>query len=126
MNWNNRSKITTTAKAIEALADFLSSSGGIHSAMKDELDEAASIAEKWDIPFDRKLVSKMISQMNSKRWSGDTDSLAEQLGIDRDDYKSDEDFEDDLEAAKEKYENDYYYEPMADHTWMSSSETAQC
>lgn len=126
MDWNKRKEIKTTAHAVEALADFLSSSGGIHSAIKNELDEAEAIANKWDVPFDRKLVQSMILKMNHKRWNGDTDSEAEMLEVYRSDYSSNKDYQDALAVARENYERDYYDEPVGDHTWMSSSETAQC
>ncbi len=71
MNWKNRKKIASKEKAVELLADYLSDSTSIHLAIDDDLDEAAAFAHKWDIPFDRDFHSKMIKQMNAKRWGGD-------------------------------------------------------
>ena len=82
ITWENRDQATDTSQAVEALADFFSSDNGIRAALGRhsfrnsvgaDLDVAEAYAQKWKIPFDRKLTVEMIQQMNKKRWAEDDD-----------------------------------------------------
>lgn len=84
ITWENREKATDTSQAVEALADFFSSSTGIINALGkdnyrsypeavDKLDTAESYAQKWKIPFDRALTIETIRQMHKKRFAKDND-----------------------------------------------------
>ncbi len=83
ITWENRDQATDTSQAVEALADFFSSDEGIIAALGKknyrsetdvvDLDVAEAYAQKWKIPFDRKLTVEMIQQMNKKRWAEDDD-----------------------------------------------------
>lgn len=125
-HWDLRDKVTTQEDAMEALSDYLSSSGGIVDARNDNLDEAEQFAHKWDIPFNRKMTMKLMTSLNSKRWNGDlidpyrVKEMAEEKGLDPANLSP----EDRNMIIEELRENDDDYYSSFRHVWQSSSE--QC
>lgn len=126
ISWRDKELVTSAEQATEAIADFLSSSDGIRKAQNNKLDEVDEFANKWDIPFDRQLISKMIAFQGKKRWNGDSslnektrEELFEEFKKDCADEFDGTETEDDLEDWFEdwKYDN---YEPG--HIWQSSSD----
>ncbi len=137
--WSQKDTISSQEEAVEALADFLSSSEGIRSAIKNKLDEAESFAHKWSIPFDRSFISKMVVFQDAKRYDGDS-ALARKGKSEKEmfeEFKQEcaEEIEEDKKKNPQYYEDEDDYENLidwfhdwkcdaysTDHTWQSSSE----
>jgi len=129
--WTEKEEVSCAEEAIEALADYLSSSEGIRNARGNNLDEVEQFAHKWGIPFSRSFVSKMVSFQDKKRWNGDGALLEK---TDEELYQDFlEDQKENIEAEKENPDfdddwlqdwfYDWKYENYGEtHTWMSSSD----
>lgn len=139
IEWSNKDNAENVQQAIEAIADFLSSSIGIRSAQKDDLDEVESFAKKWNVSFDRNLISKMVSFQSDKRWGGDGARVSEKtdeewmeiMKNDSDWYGHEEiqaeikhcENPDDIEAELHDWLHDYRNDKEDEsHIWQSSSE----
>jgi len=111
--------VTTQKDAVEALADYLSSSQGIgkmlreHNTSRAALKEVKAFAEKWSIPFSLDLMRTTTKAMDHKRWHGEVKLPRPQ----RKDFEKDYDFWDAMDEWR-------YVTHM--HTWVSSSETSNC
>ena len=136
ITWQTKETTTNSQEAVEAIADFISSSDGVSATEKDKLDDVEAFAKKWKVPFNRALMVMTIDFLGTKRWNGDgarfeertDEEWIEQLRADKD-WK--EQVDEALEGVDPDEQDDNLYDLMLEykdnmggeyHCWQSSSE----